>query len=111
MVGSSAYHGTVRRSLGLALRTQGHLLQLEAGQQKVGFEGFPNQRMDMTSNDNWLLTLRYTGTFAWGDLEARLSYQDTQHEMDMGPDRLLLRHRHADGHRGEDPGGASSRRT
>ncbi len=87
VVGSSAYHGTVRRSLGLSLRTQGHLLQLEAGQQKVGFEGFPNQRMDMTGNDNWQGALRYTGSFAWGDLEGRLSYQDTQHEMDMGPDR------------------------
>ena len=87
VVGSSGYQGTVRRSLGLALRTQGHLLELEAGQQKVGFEGFPNQRMDMTGNENWLFTGRYTGAFAWGDLEARLSYQDTQHEMNMGPDR------------------------
>ena len=87
VVGSSAYQGTVRRSLGLALRTQGHLLELEAGQQKVGFEGFPNQRMDMTGNDNWLFTGRYTGTFGWGDLEARITYQDTQHEMNMGPDR------------------------
>lgn len=87
VVGSSAYSGTVRRSLALALRTQGHLLQLEASQQKVGFEGFPNQRMDMTYNDNWLFTIRYTGSFDWGDVEARLSFQDTKHEMDMGPDR------------------------
>ena len=87
VVASSAYQGTVRRSLGLALRLKGHLLQLEAGQQKVGFEGFPNQRMDMTANENWQFTMRYTGTFAWGDLEARLSYQDTRHQMDMGPDR------------------------
>jgi iron complex outermembrane receptor protein len=43
--------------------------------------------MDMTGNDNWQATLRHTGAFAWGDLEGRLSYQDTQHEMDMGPDR------------------------
>jgi iron complex outermembrane recepter protein len=88
LVASSAYSGTVRRSLGLALRNQGHLLQLEASQQKVGFEGFPNQRMDMTDNDNRLFTARYRGTLAWGDLEARLSYQGTTHEMDMGPDRF-----------------------
>ncbi len=87
VVASSAYYGTIRRSLGLALRTRGHLLQVEAGQQTVGFEGFPNQRMDMTSNDNWQVSMRYTGTFDWGDLEARLSYQDTKHGMDMGPDR------------------------
>lgn len=87
VVASSAYQGTVRRSLGLSLRLPGHLLQFEAGQQKVGFEGFPNQRMDMTGNENWQFTARYTGTFSWGDLEARLSYQDTRHQMDMGPDR------------------------
>jgi iron complex outermembrane receptor protein len=88
VVGSSAYNGTIRRTLGLAFRIPGHLLQIEAGQQTVGFEGFPNQRMDMTSNDNWNLSLRYTGSFDWGDLEARLSYQDTRHKMDMGPDRF-----------------------
>jgi len=87
VIGSSAYDGTVKRSLGLALQTPGHILQLEASQQMVEFEGFPNQRMDMTGNENWLFTLRYTGTLAWGNLEARLSYQDTQHEMNMGPDR------------------------
>ena len=87
VVGSSAYYGTIRRTLGLALRVPGHVLQVEAGQQTVGFEGFPNQRMDMTGNDNWQVSMRYTGTFSWGDLEARLSYQDTKHEMNMGPDR------------------------
>lgn len=88
VVGSSAYRGALRRSAALSLRGAGHLLQLEASQQTVGFEGFPNQRMDMTSNDNRLVTLRYTGQFAWGDLEARLTYQRTRHEMDMGPDRF-----------------------
>ncbi len=88
VVGSSAYHGTVRRSLGVAFRVPGHLLQLEAGQQRVGFEGFPNQRMDMTMNDNWLVSARYSGSFGRGDLEARLTWQDTRHEMDMGPDRF-----------------------
>ncbi len=87
VVGSSAYHGTIRRSLGVAARIPGHLLQFEASQQKVGFEGFPNQRMDMTLNDNWLYTLRYSGSLSWGDVDARVSYQDTKHEMDMGPDR------------------------
>jgi iron complex outermembrane receptor protein len=87
VVASSAYHGTIRRTLGLALRIPGHLLQVEAGQQTVGFEGFPNQRMDMTFNDNWQVSVRYTGSFDWGDLEARLSHQDTRHQMDMGPDR------------------------
>jgi len=86
-VGSSAYHGSVNRSLGLAVRRGAHLLRAEVSRQTVDFEGFPNQRMDMTSNDNRLLNLRYIGQFDWGDLESRVGYQQTQHRMDMGPDR------------------------
>jgi iron complex outermembrane recepter protein len=87
-VGSSAFHGATNRSVALALRLSRHLVQVDASRQTVDFEGFPNQRMDMTANQNWLLGLRYTGQFAWGDLQARLGYQDTRHEMDMGPDRF-----------------------
>ena len=47
------------------MRRSGHLVQFEAGQQTVGFEGFPNQRMDMTGTENWQFTARYTGTFGW----------------------------------------------
>jgi iron complex outermembrane recepter protein len=89
LVGSSAYRGVTDRELGVALRREGHLLQLNLSQQTVGFEGFPNQRMDMTDNDNRLAKLRYTGQFEWGDLEARLSFQETRHTMDMGPDRFI----------------------
>jgi iron complex outermembrane receptor protein len=41
----------------------------------------------MTSNRNTLVSLRYTGLYQWGDLEARAYIQDTRHKMDMGPDR------------------------
>lgn len=87
LVGSSAYDGARNIDVGLAVRHENHLLQLGLGQQNVNFEGFPNQRMDMTANKNTLLNLRYAGNFAWGELEARLYGQDTRHEMDMGPDR------------------------
>jgi iron complex outermembrane receptor protein len=87
VIASSDYRAALRRSLALSLRRNGHLLQLEAARQTVGFEGFPNQRMDMTMNDNRTFTVRYTGILAWGDLEARAGYQTTRHEMDMGPDR------------------------
>lgn len=88
-VGSTAYHGATNRELGLALRHERHLLQLNLSQQKVGFEGFPNQRMDLTDNDNTTINLRYTGLFQWGDLKAHLSHQDTRHKMDLGPDRYF----------------------
>lgn len=86
-VGSSAYSGSKNQELALALRHEEHLLQLSVSRQTVGFEGFPNQRMDMTGNQNTLLNLRYTGRHQWGELEARLYDQDTRHNMDMGPDR------------------------
>lgn len=87
VVGSSAYSGSKNQELALALRHEEHLLQLSVSRQTVGFEGFPNQRMDMTGNRNTLLNLRYTGRYQWGELEARLYDQDTRHNMDMGPDR------------------------
>ena len=87
VVGSSAYSGSKNQELALALRHEEHLLQLSVSRQTVGFEGFPNQRMDMTGNQNTLLNLRYTGRHQWGELEARLYDQDTRHNMDMGPDR------------------------
>jgi len=86
-VGSSAYHGSTDRTIALALKHDNQMVQIDLGQQTLGFEGFPNQRMDMTSNDNEIINLRYTGQFTWGDLEGRFSYQKTEHEMDMGPDR------------------------
>ena len=90
VVGSSSYDAATNRDVGLALRHEGHLLQLNASQQTVGFEGFPNQRMDMTANKNTLINLRYTGQYGWGDLEARVFHQDTRHKMDMGPDRFFF---------------------
>jgi len=87
VVGSSSYSAAKNRDFGFALRHENHLFQLNVGEQKVGFEGFPNQRMDMTDNKNTLVNLHYTGQYEWGDLEARVYDQDTRHKMDMGPDR------------------------
>jgi iron complex outermembrane receptor protein len=85
-VGSTAYK-PINQELSLAWRQGSHLLQLSLGEQRVLFEGFPNQRMDMTANQNTLGNLRYLGQFDWGDINARLYRQQTHHEMDMGPDR------------------------
>ena len=87
-VGSSAYDGTTNRDIGLAVRREDHLLHLKLSRQIVAFEGFPNQRMDMTSNANNLINLGYTGSFEWGEVEARGFGQNTRHEMNMGPDRF-----------------------
>lgn len=86
-VGSSSYKDSKNRNLGLALRHNSHLLELNVAEQTVGFEGFPNQRMDMTANKNTLANVRYTGQFPWGELEAGLFGQDTRHEMEMSLER------------------------
>lgn len=89
VVGSSAYRGARNRALAIAMVHRGHRLELDLSRQTVDFEGFPNQRMDMTANDNRVAALRYRGKFAWGDLIARINYQRTDHEMDMGSDRYF----------------------
>ena len=86
-VGSTAYT-TENQDVGIALRHDRHLLQLNVGTQHIPFEGFPNQRMDMTGNDGTQINLRYTGQYDWGRLEARVYDQDTVHAMNMGPDRF-----------------------
>jgi iron complex outermembrane receptor protein len=86
IVASSAYHAN-NQELGLAIRHKNHLVHLNIGQQNVLFEGFPNQRMDMTANDDTQVNFRYSGKYDWGDLIARIYNQRTRHKMDMGPDR------------------------
>ncbi len=86
-VGSSAYRAS-NQEAGIALRHEGHLLRLDMSSQQVGFEGYPNQRMDMTSNSNTQVNLRYAGGYQWGALEARVFNQRTRHGMNMGPDRF-----------------------
>jgi iron complex outermembrane receptor protein len=106
-VASSEYRGSRNRDLGLALQVADHLVELHVGEQRLAYEGFPNQRMDMISslpnpdspgdyvidkgkpaNVNRLLSLRYAGQFRWGDLEASLFRQDLTHHMDLIQDRF-----------------------
>ncbi|UCV07541.1 TonB-dependent receptor [Dechloromonas denitrificans] len=106
-VGSSEYGGSRNRRLGLALGLADHLLELTVSEQRLNYEGFPNQRMDMIasspdpadpstyvvnkdkpSNVNKLLNLAYTGQYQWGQLEARVFHQDLKHHMDMIQDRF-----------------------
>ncbi|OYY94563.1 MAG: TonB-dependent receptor [Hydrogenophilales bacterium 28-61-23] len=107
-VGSSEYGGSRDRSLGLGLRLAEHLLKLTVSEQRLDYEGFPNQRMDMIasvpdpsnpggyivdknqpSNINKLVNLGYTGQYQWGELEARVFRQDLRHHMDMIQDRFF----------------------
>lgn len=86
-VASSAISGSVNQSLDVAFKHESHLLQLGLSQQSVGFEGFPNQRMDMTDNKNTTVNLRYAGQFDWGDVQAKMFRQHVKHAMDIGAQR------------------------
>jgi iron complex outermembrane receptor protein len=85
-VGSSAYK-TENHELGVAWRDNYQLLEAKVGVQRTPYEGFANQRMDMTDNSSNQLNLHYNGQFAWGELDARLYSQYVRHSMDFGDDK------------------------
>ena len=87
-VGSTAYK-TENHELGVAWRDSYQLLEARVGVQRTPYEGFANQRMDMTDNSSDQLNLHYNGQFAWGELDARLYSQYVRHHMDFGNDKQL----------------------
>ncbi len=86
VVGSSKFKAW-NHEIGLALRLENHLVELKLGLQDVPYEGFPNQRMDMTGNDSKHVNLRYTGQYSWGLFEARAWGERTNHSMNFGDDK------------------------
>ena len=87
-VGSTRYKSE-NQSLGFALRQENHLVELKLGLQHIPYQGFPNQRMDMTGNDSQQLNLHYNGQYQWGALDARVYDENTRHKMNFGDDKLL----------------------
>ncbi len=69
------------QSLTLGAQGDGNRLVFRVGEQRVPYQGFPNQFMDMVDNHGVFANLAYTGDFAWGILDTRLYWQDTKHEM------------------------------
>ncbi len=65
----------------LAYQNDGHLFTLKGGYQNIPYQGFVNQRMDMTANRAYSVDAGYKGAFEWGRLEARAFWQHTAHEM------------------------------
>ncbi len=87
-VGSSQYKST-NQSLGVALRHDNHLVDLKLGYQHIPYQGYPNQRMDMTDNTSTQVNLRYAGRYDWGRLEARVYREHTEHEMNFLEDKAF----------------------
>ncbi len=84
--GSSAYKNE-NHALGVALRNENHLFEAKFGWQDTPYQYYPNQRMDMTDNQQNRVNLRYLGLFDWGNLEARAYRETVKHKMDFGPDK------------------------
>lgn len=88
-VGSARYQAE-NHLLDLALRHENHLLNLEFGYQHIPYQGFPNQRMDMTFNESYQGNIRYNGNFQWGTLESRIYNEHTRHAMNFDRDKQFF---------------------
>lgn len=55
--------------------------------QHIPYQGFPNQRMDMTLNNALLGGLNYENSYDWGRLDGKIYYHYTRHRMDSLPSR------------------------
>ena len=68
-------------ALTLGMRGEGQAMTLKFTHQKVPYQGFPNQYMDMVDNTSNGINFNYLRDFSWGQLDTRLSWQDVDHEM------------------------------
>lgn len=71
----------------LALRTDHGVASLRVGKHFSPYQGFPNQRMDLTENDSTFADLRYEGTYGWGEVTAKASWRSVDHEMNFLADK------------------------
>ncbi len=85
-VGSSGYE-TRNHSLSLALNGDGYLVEAKVGYQDVPFQNYPNQRMDMTDNEQLRFNIRHVGQFDWGTWETTAYREDVDHVMNFGADK------------------------
>ncbi len=87
IVKSTAYENQ-NHAASIAFKFDNHLLEFKGGQQHIPFQGFPNQRMDLTNNDSIFGNVRYKGNFDWGNLETKLYLENTSHSMDIESDKF-----------------------
>ena len=85
-IGSTAYKAW-NHALNLAFRNGEDLFEAKLGLQRMPYQLYPNQRMDMLDNDAERVNLRYLGQFGWGTLEARVYHESVDHHMDFGADK------------------------
>ncbi len=83
----TAVHSTLYESRNhaatLAARHEGQFVAIQGGQQFIPYEGFANQRMDLTGNRSTFLNGRHEGEFDWGKLETKVFWQSVRHDMNI----------------------------
>ncbi len=87
-VGSTRFKSS-NQNLSLAFKSDQHLFEIKLAVQQIPYQGFANQRMDMTFNRSERGQLKYTGMFDWGKLQLAAYHDETQHSMNFGEDKLL----------------------
>lgn len=70
------------QSLKISTKQDSGLWSFNIAGQHTPYQGFPNQRMDMTRNDGILGNLNYSKDFDWGKLDGKVYYHETHHTMD-----------------------------
>lgn len=88
-VGSS-YYKAINHALAFGIHHENHLFEFKLGLQNIPYQGFPNQRMDMTDNDSQQYNLSYKGKYDWGVLTARAYHERTRHSMQFGDDKQFM---------------------
>jgi iron complex outermembrane receptor protein len=68
-------------NLTLGIRGDKQAMSLKLTHQKVPYQGFPNQYMDMVDNTSYGINFNYLREFSWGELDTRISWQDVDHKM------------------------------
>jgi iron complex outermembrane receptor protein len=76
----------------LGYQNDGHLFTFRGAYQNIPYQGFPNQRMDMTRNRSYSLDANYKGLYAWGTVDARAYWHQVFHKMGFLEDRFFLNH-------------------
>ena len=69
------------QSLTLGMKGEDSTFTWRVGEQRIPYQGFPNQYMDMVDNHGVFSDMKYIRDLAWGKLNTRIYWQDTRHEM------------------------------
>ena len=85
-VGSSAYE-TRNQQLTVAQRIGDQQFDVTIARQNMPFQGYPNQRMDLTDNQADRVNAHWAGTLGGLAVDARLWHEQVDHAMDFGPDK------------------------